>query len=242
MIEEVSDRPGVTPGNKETQAMKRMLRWLVVGAAAFILVAPSMAAVDGEVELRYWNAQFKESIPSDSRTADAPGVGLRAEIVLIEKLAIAGDYFQLEGEDFIEDASFKQFTLDVKWRIIAPSENTFFGIGLGYQDFDASDDESISSNGFRIVADGRFGFVKILYVYGRLAYVPSLNEWKADGHSVFDGRSAYDFDFGLGITPIPLLTVWVGYRTQDLGFEELGGGRTASWEQSGPYLGAGIRF
>jgi hypothetical protein len=232
---------GLSGDNKEMQAMKNAMRWLMLSAVAFLMVAPSLA-IDGEVELRYWNAEFKESVPRDSRTADSPGVGLRAEIVVIEKLAIAGDYFQLEGEEFLEDVSIKQLTLDVKWRIISPGENTFFGLGLGYQDFEGSDEETLSSSGFRVVADGRFGFAKILYVYGRLAYLPSLDDWKEDGVKFADGGSAYDLDIGLGVTPIPLLTLWVGYRTESLDLEEIGGDGTLTFEPSGFYLGAGVRF
>ncbi len=222
--------------------MKNVMQWLALCAVAFLLVAPSHAAVDGEVELRYWNAQIEQSVSDESRSADSPGVGLRAEIVVIEKLAIAGDYFQLEGEDSLEDVSFKQLTLDVKWRIISPGENTFFGVGLGYQDFEGSADTTLSTNGFRIVADGRFSFAKIVYAYGRLAYLPSLDDWKVDGQKVADGKSAYDLDIGLGVTPIPLLTLWVGYRTEDLGLDRIGLDQSGSFEPSGPYLGAGIRF
>jgi hypothetical protein len=94
----------------------------------------------------------------------------------------------------------------------------------------------------RLVADGRFGFVGILYVYGRLAYLPSLSDLDLFGIPIAEGDSGLDLDIGLGIEPIPILSVWVGYRTQKFDFSESGGSGSLTIENSGPYVGAGVHF
>jgi len=79
-------------------------RTWVAGLFACLAAAPAAAAVDGEVELRYWGSE--SDLFSTSRLENVkdstPGAGLRAEIVLIERLAIAGEYGQLNGEGSID--------------------------------------------------------------------------------------------------------------------------------------------
>ena len=101
---------------------------------------------------------------------------------------------------------------------------------------------AFDSNGFRVIADGRFGFIGILYVYGRLAYLPSLSDIEENGQTFAEGDTGFDADIGLGIEPLPILTLWVGYRTQNFDFKQPGGPGTLTIDNSGPYLGAGVHF
>ena len=222
--------------------MKGILKIIVLGLPALLMAVPA-AAIDAEVELRYWQSEATLGVSGESDESDGtPGLGLRAEIVPFKKLALAGEYYQGSGEGMFDGADFSHFILDAKWRIIAPTDNTFFAVGLGYQTFDISDGESFDTNGIRIVADGRFGFVGILYVYGRLAYLPSLSDIELYGMTFAEGDSGLDFDLGLGIEPIPLLSIWVGYRTQTYDFSEPGGPGSLSIDNTGPYVGAGVHF
>jgi hypothetical protein len=223
--------------------MKALFKTLATGLLFLLAVAPAAAALDAEVELRYWadEAAFEFSgEPNESN--GMPGAGLRADIAFFKKLAVAAEYYTLSGEDDFDGLDQTQVTLDVKWRIIAPTENTFFGLGLGYQALEFDDGESFDSNGYRIVADGRFGFVGILYVYGRLAYLPSLSDIEMDGETFAEGDTGYDLDIGLGIEPLPILSLWVGYRTQKFDFKQPGGPGQLTVDNTGPYIGAGVHF
>lgn len=222
--------------------MKGIIKILALALPALLLAVPALA-IDAEVELRYWQSEATVGFSGDSDESDgSAGLGLRAEIVPWKKLALAGEYYQGSGDGMFDGVDFSHFILDAKWRIIAPTDNTFFALGLGYQTFEIGDDESFDTSGLRVVADGRFGFVGILYVYGRLAYIPSLNDIEMYGMTFAEGDSALDFDLGLGIEPMPILSIWVGYRTQTYDFSEPGGPGTLSIDNTGPYIGAGVHF
>jgi hypothetical protein len=224
--------------------MKALLKILATGLLFLLAAAPAAAAIDAEIELRYWadEASFEGSGDPAEKNG-MPGAGLRADIAFFKRLAIAGEYYKLSGEDDFDGLDQTQISLDVKWRIIAPTENTFFALGLGYQGFEFDDaGETFDSTGYRIVADGRFGFIGILYVYGRLAYLPSLGDIEIEGQTFAEGDSGYDLDIGLGIEPLPILSLWVGYRTQSFDFKQPGGPGQLTVENTGPYIGAGVHF
>ena len=224
--------------------MKLLLRISAVGLLALLLPAPAAAAVDGEVELRYWASEGTLEAMGEEGSEDMPGAGLRVEIAVFKRLAFAGEYYKLSGEDLLEDFGVTQVQLDVKWRIISPTENTFFALGLGYESFELDiEGVDLESNSIRAVADGRFGFIGLLYVYGRLAYMPSLGDLEVEGQTFAEGGSGLDLDIGLGIEPIPILSLWVGYRTQSLDFENLAIiGGDFKLDSTGPYVGIGVHF
>ena len=223
--------------------MKLALKLMTAGTLALLMAAPVAAAVDAEIELRYWANDSTFEVSGDpEEKAGMPGAGLRAEIAVFKKLAFAGEYYKMSGEDMFDGVDSTQITLDAKWRIIAPTENTFFALGLGYQSLEFDDDESFDSSGYRLVADGRFGFIGILYVYGRLAYLPSLSDLEIEGQTFADGDTGLDLDIGLGIEPLPILSLWVGYRTQSFDFSQPGGPGSLTIGNTGPYIGAGVHF
>jgi len=223
--------------------MRGLLKKLVFALPALLLAIPA-SAIDAEVELRYWQSEATLAFSGEPDESDGtPGLELRGEVVPWKKLAVALDYYEGSGEGAFDGVDFSHFILDAKWRIIAPTDNTFLAVGLGYQSFDISESgESYDTNGIRLVADGRFGFVGILYVYGRLAYVPSLSNIEMYGMTFAEGDNAMDFDAGLGIEPLPLLSIWVGYRTQTYDFSEPGGPGSLTIDNTGPYIGAGVHF
>jgi len=99
-----------------------------------------------------------------------------------------------------------------------------------------------SSDGLRVVADGRFEFLGFLYAYGRLAYLPSLSDMTVDDEFLYaNGETGYDFE--IGIEPIPILSLWVGYRAKKFDFSnQRGFSGSLSIENSGPFIGAGVHF
>ena len=79
-------------------------------------------------------------------------------------------------------------------------------------------------------------------MYGRLAYLPSLSDLESNGETFAEGDTGLDLDIGLGIEPLPILSLWVGYRTQSFDFSEPGGPGTLTLGNTGAYIGAGIHF
>jgi len=83
-----------------------------------------------------------------------------------------------------------------------------------------------------------------MYVYGRLAYLPSLSDLKVDDDTSGEGDSGYDVEIGLGFEPIPALSLWVGYRANQFDFSNVRetSFESATLENAGPFIGAGIHF
>ena len=64
--------------------MKLALKLLAAGTLAVLLAAPAAAAIDAEIELRYWANDATIELGSEDRSAGMPGAGLRAEIAVIK--------------------------------------------------------------------------------------------------------------------------------------------------------------
>ena len=121
--------------------MKLSLKILATALLALVFAAPAAAAVDVEIELRYWANDTTFEISGEPEESNGmPGGGLRAEVVLFKRLALAGEYYKLTGEDNFDGLDVTETMLDVKWHIIAPTENTFFGLGLGYLGYELDED------------------------------------------------------------------------------------------------------
>jgi hypothetical protein len=222
--------------------MKHLLSWAALSVVAILVVAPAAAAVEGEVELRYWDAELEIDGGSSTETLDFPGPALRAELVFIERLAVALEASGQDDDDDEGSFTLRRIQLDAKWRVLAPSENTYLGVGLGYTDFEFEENEGpIDTDAVRLVVDGSYGIIEMLKVYGRVAYFASVGDLVDNrGTTLATDGSGYDLDLGVGIMPVSMLSIWVGYRTELLDYDRSGG--TFDVTNSGLYLGAGVHF
>jgi hypothetical protein len=136
-------------GRKEMEkhVMKGTVKMLALCILPSLMAVPA-AAVDVEVELRY---SYNEATLSASGEEDmidvAPGLGLRAEFAPSKRFALAAEYSRGNGEGSLDGADFSQVLFDIKWRVIAPSEDTFCAVGLGYQTLEISNGETLRTDG-----------------------------------------------------------------------------------------------
>ena len=198
---------------------------VVVGVA----IVPSLAAgpVDGEITAVYWLSDSKFDLGGlDSGTEKSEAVGFRAELWFVKKLGVSAGLFKADLVDSDETIDYNN--LDVKWRLLSPTENNFLAVGAGWQQIDVGMKDT---GGVRLVVDGRVALVGFLYFYGRAAYVPSLS-----GVDEVEGGSMTELEAGLMIKPVPFVQLFVGYRSDDVSFD------AGEWTTDGFLAGVGVNF
>ena len=190
--------------------------------------------VDGEVGMYYWLGESE----TGGLTGDAEGLGARGEIWFFKQFGAAADVFELDYDDGIgPDESINMMNLDLLWRPISPTDNTFLALGAGWTDLDMF---GADTSGLRVSAQGRVGFAGIFYAYGRLAYFPSLDDLEASGLVVATDVDGHEYDLGVGLEPFPFFSVWAGYRLHLLNYAV--GPVGFETETSGFYAGVGLHF
>jgi hypothetical protein len=208
------------------RSIGRIVAAVVVASLA---IAPSLAAgpVDGEITAVYWLSDTKFDVTGeDTGTEKSEAIGFRAELWFVKKLGVSAGLFAADLADSDETIDYNN--LDVKWRVLSPTENNFLAIGAGWQQIDVGGEDT---GGVRIVVDGRVALVGFLYFYGRAAYVPSLSD--VDG---LEGGSMTELEAGLMIKPAPFLQLFAGYRSNDVGFDGV------DWTTDGLVGGIGFNF
>ena len=215
----------------------RLLALATVLAAAPHVPAWALGPVDGEVTVLYWNSDTDAFGASESSSA----VGGRAELWFIKKLGVSAGIYRPEPDGSLDGLEFDYKNLDVKWRLISPTENNFLAVGAGWQlvdiDFGGFDTDT---SGLRLVAEGRVGLVNILYLYGRAAYLPSLDDLDTGLITLTDGKGK-EFEFGLQLKPMPFIQFFAGFRSHEDNFEGPFGA-DVDFKHDGIVAGAGVNF
>jgi len=214
--------------------MKRTIPMVAAAMLLFMAGAPATLAlgpVDGEVAVLYWtgDAEF------GGESVDVDGPGVRAELWFFKNFGVSAELFKMEADS---EGDLDYTNLDIKWRPISPTENSFFALGAGWQQIDL---EGAEASGLRLVAEGRVGLAGIVYGYGRVAYFPSLGDLKVGGETVATDVDGHEFDLGIAVEPMPFLSLWAGYRINNIDLN-IGEGGSTSLETSGFYAGAGFHF
>ena len=180
--------------------------------------------LDVEIGLTWWVHDVEVSGAGSSSADDT---GAYAEIWWAEGWGLATDYFNSDpDEGRFEDAS--DFSVDIKRRVLSPTENNYLALGAGWQDIDVA--SGASTSGPRLLIEGRGG-VGILFAYGQMAWMPDLGDT-----GVFRDVEGTETQVGLSLTPFPFLNLRLGYRVMDLDFR--GGSRKAD----GYLLGGAVHF
>jgi hypothetical protein len=216
--------------------MMKRIGWILVVAAALCMLAPTSALalgpVDVEVKAVYWQAE----VNSDGTKADLDGPGIEASVWLLnKKLGITGALYQTEGSGLAEGLDVDFTSLDVKWRLLNPTEHNYLAVGLGYQQNDFDTFISVDTSGVRILVEGNFGIVGILQGYGRYVYLPSL-----DDNVLFTDADATEFEAGVELK-FGLLSIHGGYRAHNITFSD-GGSGSVDFDTDGFVAGVGVQF
>ena len=68
-----------------------------------------------------------------------------------------------------------------------------------------------------------------------------MGDFKYEGYTVATDVDGHDIDLGIAVEPMPFMTLWAGYRINEISWsvEE---GPSTSLDTSGFYLGAGFHF
>ncbi len=163
---------------------------------------------------------------------DVGSFSARAEAWWSDSWGLKGAYYNADLEQGdLQDR--RRFSLDLKRRLISPTENTFLAAGVGWENIQM--ETGGSSSGLRLSLDGRVGLVGIVSLYGQAAWMPSLGD--ADG---FVDMSGMEFETGVVLDPLPFLSIRAGFRQFDLDYSS--GGDPGSTRASGIILGTGFHW
>ncbi|GJL81233.1 MAG: hypothetical protein DHS20C01_08670 [marine bacterium B5-7] len=195
---------------------------VLLGLSLFTTTANALGPLDGEVGVTWWS----HDIDDGGNNIDADGTGIYGELWWADGWGVAGQYFESDPGRGFGTAS--DFSIDLKRRLISPTDNTFLAIGLGWQNAEFLGGED--TDGVRLLAEGRVG-LGLFFVYGEAAFMPSMSN--AGGRRDIDGS---EYEAGVSLTPFPFLNLRLGYRVFNLDY------RGGSEDSDGYYLGGAFHF
>ena len=222
--------------------MKRsaVFGWVVL-AAAIGFAGPALAA-HGEAAVVYWVAETEFEAGAggtfESAKDDSNGAGIRAEI-WINRFGVSGEYYGPETEEQLGDTDIGYLALDLKYKVLPVTRNSFLALGLGYEDFDF---DAVDTTGIRAVVDGRVGFLGMAYAYGKYAYLVEVDDLELAGVAIGENGDGHELDLGIGFEPLPVLSLWLGYRETSLSFDVPLAGGSFDADTTGVYAAVGLHF
>ena len=197
----------------------------------FFTNAQALGPIDGEVGLYWWQNDFDADISEGE--IDAGALGGRGELWFDQKWGVSAQLYRSDlEEDNLDDAEY--LNIDFKRRIFSLTDNSFLALGLGYQDVNIDND---SSNGARILVEGRVGLGGVVYLYGQTAWFPELEDFS--NRSNVDGT---EFEAGLSFDPLPFLSVRAGYRKFKIDYTNELNNDDESAKSTGFVIGAGLHW
>ncbi|MGI9319690.1 MAG: hypothetical protein ACR2QW_20350 [bacterium] len=186
---------------------------------------------DGELIVSLWNNEFESDVLNED--VDVGSLTISGEIWLGENWGLRAAWYESDLEDTaLQNQSRTQLVL--RRRFLSLSDNNFFALGVGAEDIELLNGES--STGLRLSAEARLAVTPITYLYGRGAYLPYMDDTEQ-----FVDLTGSEVELGVSFTPLPFLSVKLGYLTLDLDYEDINGGG-GSTKSDGFLLGAGIHW
>jgi hypothetical protein len=205
---------------------------VLVVAAVSARPAKAIGPVDVEVGAGYWDADTE--IVNVSESASAPA--LFGNVWLKNALGFGVSRYEAVPSGALDGADTDYTSVDAKWRFMNATRNNFVAVGLGAEQVGIVDDSTVAP---RIVVEGRAS-VKMVYFFGKGAYLPSLGSMTIEGTQV-DGKTGTEFEAGVGVHPIPLLSINLSYKANSMDFDVPGAG-SFSVDNTGPMLGLVFSF
>jgi hypothetical protein len=196
--------------------MGRSFRVAVLCAALALAPAYALGPVDGEVATVWWQNEFDSTTSSASTSSDAGAPGLRAQLWVLQRYGLRASQWgsNPDGSDGADYSS-----VDVMWRALAPTENNFLALGVGWQQMDV-EGLGHSTDGVRMAIEGRVGLLTVLQGYAAGAYTPSLSDVPVVMPTAgrFEELDAYEYELGVAWNALPFMDVHAGYRVNSLSF------------------------
>lgn len=200
--------------------------------ASAVTPVHALGPVDGELIAALWNNDFESDIANGE--ADFGSLALSGELWLGDNWGIRAARYEsdLEGSEFDNQ---KRTQVELRRRLVSFSDNNFFALGVGAEKIDLVNGESTS--GLRLSAEARLAVTPITYFYGRGAYLPAM-----DDAGNFKDITGSEIEVGLSFTPLPFVSLKLGYLTLDLDYTDASSGAGSGTKSDGFLIGAGIHW
>jgi hypothetical protein len=188
--------------------------------------------VDIELGAMYWDADTE--IVDVSESASAPA--LFGNVWLKNALGFGISRYEATPGGSLDGADSDFTSVDAKWRFLNATRNNFVAVGLGAEQLGIVDDSTIAP---RLVVEGRVS-VKMVYFFGKGAYLPSIGEMTIEGIPV-NGKTGMELEAGVGVHPIPLMSINLSYKSNQIDLEDENLGEVTI-DNTGPMLGLVFTF
>ena len=198
---------------------------LFVGTPAYAL-----GPIDGEVGLGFWSNHYESDLQNgelDLGTTFAHG-----ELWLFDEWGVRGSYFDSD----LEESAFsnqQRTVIEARKRFLSLSDNNFFALGAGLENIALTNGQDTS--GLRLSAEARLGLPLSIFLYGRAGWSPVL-----ESTSGFDDISSREIEVGAHFTPMPFVSLRVGYLQYDLDYSL--DAAQSNESSSGFFVGAGFHW
>lgn len=191
----------------------------------------AQGSIDGEAGIHWWGNDFEAGLGESE--IDAGALGGRDGFWLDQNLAMGRQLYQSDlAEDNLDDAAY--LNIDFKRRVFSLTDNSFLALGLGWQDVSIDNE---SSDGARVLLEGRVGLGGVVYLYGQTAWFPELDDFS--NRSNVDGK---EFEAGLSFDPVPFFSLRAGYRKIKIDYTNNLNDKDESAGSTGFVIGAGFRW
>lgn len=194
--------------------------------------ALAVGPVDGEATVNWWANDFDTDLGGGD--IDAGAFGGQVQLWWDQKWGLSGALYRSDLADAGGDDDIDYLSVDLKRRLISPTEHNFIAAGLGYQHLGMPGGDA---SGGRLLLEGRVGIVGAVYAYGQTAWMPFFGDTDAR-----EDLDAFEFEAGVGFSPLPFITLSAGWRKFDLNFTDTATDMDRDNTASGPVFEAGVKW
>jgi hypothetical protein len=205
---------------------------LLAAAALSTRPAKAIGPVDVEVGAGDWDADTE--IVNVSESAAAPA--LFGNVWMKNALGFGVSRYEAVPEGTLDGADTEYTAVDAKWRFMNATRNNFVAVGAGIEQVGVVDDNTVAP---RVLVEGRAS-VKMVYFFGKAAYLPTMGSMNIEG-AEYDGKTGTEFEAGVGVHPIPLLSINLSYKANSVDLESPIFG-SVTIDNKGPMLGLVFSF
>ncbi len=188
--------------------------------------------IDGEAGLNWWANDFDADVGDGD--VDAGAVGGHLQLWWNETWGLKGALYRSDLADTADAGDADYLSVDLKRRVISVTENNYLAAGVGYERLDLRGGDT---NGLRLLVEGRAGLVGAVWVYGQSAWMPVFDDTDAR-----EDQDAFEFEAGVGFSPLPFVKLSAGWRKFTLDFTDTATGDDRNNSASGPVFEAGLKW